>query len=412
MSLPLQHPELDDFELTVRRLIYTAHETGGSFLRAEGLSPEDLPSHPKAHRIFIQKCHYGFDLAQRQLGRLVVEYERRIRLLEADLKEFRRARDPRVKAVEELIAVLQNRQLVLRRILDSILYTVLLPDTSIQRRLTSNEEIRGIDPDVTLRTLEVSVERNRSNRFRFNIVADLTTVILYGDLLEIDKKSTRKDRQWRLIELKDGKMNELIGAELWSQGSSSTEEAISALEAAHGKSAAKQARRMVRQQQRLTQLDEIIDTDRGTDPYAGHLIMRSPEMVKLQHYRPAIETAYAQAKANGAGGAVISECIMIVAIQYSAPEHVLQGAAAHTCYHFRNREAPCSLNDARLVQDELQAMEKQPPIVKRISRRPKQNRSSSGKSMRWYSISCSVACDFSHSSTLRSFLSTPNDNWA
>jgi hypothetical protein len=90
MPLPLQHPELDDFELTVRRLIHTAHETGGNFLRAEGLGPEDLSSHPKAHHIFIQKCHYGFDLAQRRIGRLVVEYERRIRLLEADLKEFRR----------------------------------------------------------------------------------------------------------------------------------------------------------------------------------------------------------------------------------------------------------------------------------------------------------------------------------
>src|ERR1017187_9422621 len=151
MTLSLQHPDLDDFEPVVRRLIYVAHESGGSFLRAEGLGPGDLSNHPKAVRIFLRKCHYGFDLAQRQIGKLVVDYERRVRELEAELKKLRRSRDARVEPVEDLAEVLRNRQLVLRRILDSILFTVLLPDASIQRRLTSNEEIRAIDPDVVAR---------------------------------------------------------------------------------------------------------------------------------------------------------------------------------------------------------------------------------------------------------------------
>lgn len=362
MPLPLQHPDLDDFEITVRRLVHLAHESGGTFLRAEGLGPEDLPHNPKARRIFLHKCHYGFDLAQRQIGKLAVEYERRVRALEAEVKALRRSRDERVDTVEYLVAVLENRQFVLRRILDSILFAVLLPDTSIQRRLTSNEEIRAIDPEVVAHTLEIAVERNKEDRARFNIVADLTTVIHYGDLLEIDKSRPR-DRPWRLIELKEGKVNELIAAELSNQDNVSTEDAITALEAFHGKAVAKQARRMVRQQQRLSRLDDIVDKDIGIEPYVGDLFVRSHEMVKLSDYKAAIRRAYAQAQAHGAGGAEVSDCITIIAIGRAAPEYEIRGAVAHACYHSRHREAPCLLNDADRVNDELRAKRAQAPIV-------------------------------------------------
>jgi hypothetical protein len=358
MSLQLQHPDLDDFEPVVRRFIHVAHETGGDYLRSEGLGIEDLPRHPKARRVFLQKCHYGFDLAQRQIGRLVVEYERRIRALEAKLKDLRRERDPQARTVKGLVGVLESRQLVLRRILDSMLYTILGSDTSVQRRLTSNEEIRGIDPDVVAHTLEIAAERNKADRSRFNIVADLTTVVHYGDLLEVDK-SARKDRQWRLIELKEGKVNELIAAELLAKGSAPTESAIEAMQAAHGPAVAKQARRVVRQQQRLAQLDEIIDTDVGVEPSTGELIARFPEVIRLTGFIPAIRAAYGQSLICGVGAAEISPCITLVAIRETAPEHVLRGAAAHACYHSRYPEAPCLLNDADRVKEELQAMREQ-----------------------------------------------------
>lgn len=280
--LLLQRPELDDFELTVSWLMKVAHDSGGIFLRARGITPERLPENRKAHRTFLQKCHYGFDLAQRQIGKLVVDYERKARALTSELKDLRRSRDKRAAEIEAFIEVLRNRQLVLRRILDSILYAILLPDTWVQRRLTSTEEIRGIDPDVILRTLTEAVERNRADRLRFNLVADLTTVIHYGDLFEVNKLMP-SNRKWRLLELKDGRINELILEELERQEKGAVmEDVISSLEAVHGPAVGKQARRMVKQQQRLSELNDIVHKGSEPTPTLGNSLRSLGKIGRLR----------------------------------------------------------------------------------------------------------------------------------
>jgi len=55
-----------------------------------------------------------------------------------------------------------------------------------------------IDPEVLKHTVEVATERNREDRMRFSIVADLTTPVQIGDLVEIDR--SKEPRSWRVIE--------------------------------------------------------------------------------------------------------------------------------------------------------------------------------------------------------------------
>src|ERR1700693_888995 len=129
-----------------------------------------------------RSCHYGYELTQRGVGSLVVELEERIRKEEREIRELRRIRDGQVDSKIEIVRILGLRQLVLRRLIDDLLCTMLNNHTWVLKRLISQQAIRRIDPQVLRRTLDVVVERNRENRMRFALILDLTTFAHIGDL--------------------------------------------------------------------------------------------------------------------------------------------------------------------------------------------------------------------------------------
>jgi hypothetical protein len=92
-------------------------------------------------------------------------------------------------------------------------------------------------------------------------------------------------------------------------------------------------------------------------------LRRSKEFVILDDYKAAIRTAYAQAKAQGAGVAGVSNCITVVAIHETAPEDAIRSAAVHTCYHLRHPKVECLLTEDDRATEELRAMQDQAPIV-------------------------------------------------
>ena len=69
----------EDFEIELRRLHDQASNFGVEAVQSAGFvirRAEDMQRlTPKAHKIFIRGCHYGFALAQARVGRLVLEIE-------------------------------------------------------------------------------------------------------------------------------------------------------------------------------------------------------------------------------------------------------------------------------------------------------------------------------------------------
>ena len=205
----LEHPQLEPFEPTLSRLMGITHTSGIWELEKKGFRLPEIKDRPAALRAFLRGCHYGYDLAQRQIAALVIEIENTIAERTQKLKELRRARNCEAKAVLSHIRILRNRQITLRRLVDSILYAIIRAQSWLLRRFTMDLRIRPIDPVVLERTIQVAVARNRENRLKFNLVSDLSTVVQIGDLVEVDL-TARKDRKWAVIELKQGRVNELL----------------------------------------------------------------------------------------------------------------------------------------------------------------------------------------------------------
>src|SRR5207245_7159407 len=144
--------------------------------------------------------HYGFDLAQRQVTRAVIDLEEKARSLSGRPRGDADAAKNRV----QLLRVIRTRQRVLRRLIDSILWQILYPEERALRYFAVDDRLHPIDPPVLMRLADIAHQRNREDRLKFNVVCDLTTAVHIGDLVEVDRTNLTK-ASWRVVELKDGK---------------------------------------------------------------------------------------------------------------------------------------------------------------------------------------------------------------
>src|SRR6267378_687926 len=127
-----------EFEQLLRKVMFLAFEAGKHTLEGRGFRVPDITDDERASRKFIRACHHGYDKAQDLIGHSVADYEVAVRSAEAQAKEARAKRD--VHRARELVAqasLLRSRQLILRRILDAIVYLALMPEEWILRHVTS-----------------------------------------------------------------------------------------------------------------------------------------------------------------------------------------------------------------------------------------------------------------------------------
>lgn len=217
----------------------------------------------QARRRFVRSVHTGYDQAQRMIGSHTVEWERQIR----DLEQKATAGSA-YAGLDAKINVLRNRQLVLRRVMDAILFSITGYELQILKRMTLHNRIHRIDPDIVERTLVEAGRLNRESRYRFNLVCDLTTIIQVGDLIQIDKAPSSRTA-WRIIELKSGRVNtELMG--YLDRGKTALDEIdLKEIETKLGRHAVSQAKRMERQMFRTDEVARMAKTDRAIDPRTG-----------------------------------------------------------------------------------------------------------------------------------------------
>jgi len=196
--MDLDHPLIPPFSPLLESVLSTAFTTGLDRLRSDGFKMEDIKTNERARRRFMHACHYGYDKAQKRIANEVLALQDQIGFAKRELKRLRVARDPAAKSVPLLLRVLKNRQLVLRRIVDGILYTIVGRETWVLRQLILDNRIRDLQPDVLRQTMAVASKLNAEDRAKFYLIADLTTVVQIGDLIEENLRSPDA-RKWRSL---------------------------------------------------------------------------------------------------------------------------------------------------------------------------------------------------------------------
>jgi hypothetical protein len=348
-------PDLPPFKPMLQSVVKMAFTAGLQALASRGQRMEAIKTDKKALSVFLRGCHRGYDKAQQRIGSEVLTLQEQIDTGEADLSSLRQIKDPGRNAVYRRIVILRNRQLALRRVLDSILHVITNFDTWILRRLLLEDRVYPIDKEVLKRALEVATQRNSENRLRFALVSDLSTIVQIGDLVEISFADGV--RSWSVIELKEGKVNEILSGELKRHelDEAAMEQAV---RESLGVKAVRQVRRMKRQVNRLRELNKIIATDKGADPNTNVPIILTPDKVITDNYLEAIGRIVGSARAKGVGGAMLPGGLYLVALRADQAVGDYLGAVAHTFYHMRYPDRECRLAKGKeRASEELRAMD-------------------------------------------------------
>ena len=324
----------------LQSIVKMAFTAGLQALKSRGQTLEAIKTDRVARDRFLRGCHRGYDKAQQRVGSEVLTLQNQIEDSQAELARFRELKDPRHEKINNRIALLRNRQLALRRIIDAILCVITNFDTWILRRLLQEDRVYDIDKAVLQKTLAVAARRNGENRLRFSLVGDLSTIVQMGDLVEISFDSS--DRRWKIIELKEGRINEVLSGLLGGREVNEPE-MEHRVEATLGKGAIKQARRMQRQMHRLSELHRVITTDRGSDPRTNVPIVISPDRIFTENYLDAIQRSVDSARTMGFGAASLPGGLHLVALRRDHAVGDYIGAVNHVFFHMRYPDRACKL---------------------------------------------------------------------
>jgi hypothetical protein len=355
--MKLEHPELPSFEPNLNQLLRLVFEGGIDALQKQGLlgDPKDLLSVIKssvsANRRFIRGCHYGWNLAQHRIAEHVIGYENdRRRLLEEVKIDLRSRSRQEVERKRGLISCLAERQIVLRRLADTILFHMLKMQTWIVRHISTEYRIRDIDPSTLARTIGVASELNREERLNFHLVSDLTTVVHVGDLVQV--KFDSGPPEWKLIELKEGRMNSLLGGIIEKAGGELREEDIQQIREELGIKAVSQAKRMVKQKVRERDFTQLITTDEGIDILHNIRTKFAPEIVHVRKYAETLDRLCLKARSTGVEVSLIDDCFRLVALNRETYQKQGNMGIAHLLYHLQFDVGPCTLrqNDKTELQ--------------------------------------------------------------
>jgi hypothetical protein len=271
------------------RIFRMALHSGAANVPLRGKSPETAFLNRSHQKRFLQSCHRGYDKAQKH----TVEVMGRISALTA------------ISADEK-----DHWQLLLRKIIDGVTVALFRAESHVIRRLSFHRRPPKISFETLRQTLESATALNSKSRLTFALVADLTTFVHVCDIIQIDFR--RDQRRVSMIELKSGKVNELLLKQLESYTPS--RESIATISADPLVAESKyrpQAERILRQKLRLRQIQEVLATDAGTDIATNHPIRLSSEEVRGAVYDKMLNDLLNRARDEGAAAGVVNYCVHI-----------------------------------------------------------------------------------------------------
>jgi hypothetical protein len=233
----------------------------------------------KVKKIFFQKCHEGFKLAQELLIDEIQYYQSLYRTFNQDLKVSRTERDKeKQKKLENDLQIVETRLSALSHIADGIAYQLLRGRIHVMRRLHIGKQGTSFLEFSNFSHTKAIVDQINKNPDDFAFISDLSSFIHIGDLLVFSNGEVK------IVELKEGKINKEVSDFLDHVNVKQDTLDDAELAEKFGKHTAKQIKRNVRQRKRGIQFEEVVNNDKGIDPATGEYIHMPTPSVDSIYY--------------------------------------------------------------------------------------------------------------------------------
>lgn len=313
----LDHPLLDPFEPQIRQFIQMAFGPPSRNLAQAGFKIGD-EWHTEACHVFKRACLPCFRETQSALGSAVLNIETSISVLKAEIKAARSAGQKEAARSKSILQeVLEERQLLFRRLIDSMLWVLIWPDRWLIRRLRIEGGIRPLLPSEIKPLLETSVKEKQDPE-SFILICDLSTVCQHGDIVLARWTPESDSVSLTVAELKTGDVNRALHERLKLLKEADIPTEIAKIEREMGLRTGKQAARMARQQREMRNFNRILATDRGIDLSTGRRLKMSKTTIS-KDYRDELSTVMARGKAEGVNGVTVDRCLHLLAVSQEHP---------------------------------------------------------------------------------------------
>lgn len=353
----LEHPVLQPFEPQLKALLEFAFDGGIRSLETAGYKLGDDLVDDDACEHFRNGLFSAFGQTQSMVGMSFIELETKRRELLKNLKRLRSERNPAQQHIQEQLEAVENRQLVLRRLMDGILW-VLMPKVWIANHLAVQKDVRQPDPEELERLLSIALKQNQEDKRAIHLVSDLTAIVQIGDIIRI--RWDEDGVYLRLQEIKVGQMNDTLGDLIDSAGGVLSDMALKEIETKFGHHAKTQASRMIRQRERFQQFGSIIQngsraSDARKDDLMETLTKKKPPSVRS--YLPKLPELVADAKTQGMGIHGIDGCLWLVGLSEKGLAELGEvKKLPHLLFHLKNPELKCQIQ-------EVDALHREAPLV-------------------------------------------------
>jgi hypothetical protein len=305
MNLTLGLDGIQEFENTVKKICDFAFVYGFQSI------PEFDPMTASAEegKAFTKKCHEGFGNAQQLIIEEMLKIQTSIREHKVHLKAARSAKDmEQIHGFETTISYLQHRECILRKIADALAWQLFGLQRWNLKRLFLGKQMPQLDSS-NIRSVLEAIKQINQDPLSFGLISDITSFVQVGDILAIDR--SLDNPLVRIIELKEGKMNEKVMDFLQEFDKIKCLRIPYFFAQEHGKDALKQAKRITSQQIRGAQVQQFINTGKGKDIISGEEILMPEEIFEEKHYDEELIELIGKCKTEGRAIGLIDECLYV-----------------------------------------------------------------------------------------------------
>ena len=271
---------LEEHRTQLKKISDYAFSHGQEFLGIEKmLRIANGTASAKVKKIFFQKCHEGFKLAQELLIEEIKYYQSLYRSLNQDLKVSRSDRDKeKQKKLENDLQIVETRLSALSHIADGIAYQLLGGQIHVMRRLHIGKQGNNFLEFSNFSHTKTIVDQINKNPDDFAFISDLSNFIHIGDLIVFSNGDVK------IVELKEGKVNKEVSDFLDNVDIKQDTLDDGELAKKFDKHTAKQIKRNVRQRKRGMQFEEVVNNDKGIDPATGEYIHMPTPTINAVYY--------------------------------------------------------------------------------------------------------------------------------
>jgi hypothetical protein len=327
--------------------------------------------HTPAVKVFQAACLPDFKTSQKLIGGSILSLADKLANLREEERRARVSGDPFLANILGLRQTFENRQLALRRLMDGLLWVLIWPHRWILKRVRVELGIRSIDRTTLRPILEAANKQNDTlSPDTFLLVSDLTTIVQLGDLVIAKWIPSRNSMKVTFGEIKYGSHNVLLWKRLHAEIPADEKSRVGSIEREFGPKSAKQAERMLRQERRLRDFNQLIKTDEGRDPMNGRRFRMTRDTIVSRDYLDELSGLVSAAKVEGSCGMTIDGCLHFYATKAQERSIEFGALVAHNFLHARVGRR-CTIEDpATPERDAILAAPKAVDLVKFVMSSP------------------------------------------